>query len=199
MEPALEALSEATDGAAVDKWSMDNGYFSGPNLHTVDKHGIDSYIATDKGEKSAASDLKNTDRKFVKADFGYDAEDDVFVCPAGEKLITNPASKAKRKSYRANKEACKECPYRARCPLRFTEGCGRVIRTDKFEVARQAMNKKMETAEAKAIYERRKVIAEPPFGQIKNSGFRSFSLRGKEKVEAEFSLVCTAPQCQKTL
>ena len=196
VEPALEALSEATDGAAVDKWSMDNGYFSGPNLHTVDKHGIDSYIATDKGEKSAASDLKNTDRKFVKADFGYDAEDDVFVCPAGEKLITNPASKAKRKSYRANKEACKECPYRARCSG-SKKDAGRVIRTDKFEVARQAMNKKMETAEAKAIYERRKVIAEPPFGQIKNSGFRSFSLRGKEKVEAEFSLVCTAHNVKK--
>ena len=175
---------------------MDNGYFSGPNLHTVDKHGIDSYIATDKGEKSAASDLKNTDRKFVKADFGYDAEDDVFVCPAGEKLITNPASKAKRKSYRANKEACKECPYRARCSG-SQKDAGRVIRTDKFEVARQAMNKKMETAEAKAIDERRKVIAEPPFGQIKNSGFRSFSLRGKEKVEAEFSLVCTAHNVKK--
>ncbi|WP_404831040.1 transposase [Endozoicomonas euniceicola] len=55
----------------------------------------------------------------------------------------------------------------------------------------------METSEAKAVYERRKVIAEPPFGQIKNSGFRSFSLRGKEKVEAEFSLVCTVHNFKK--
>ena len=59
------------------------------------------------------------------------------------------------------------------------------------------MNKKMETVEAKAIYKRRKVIAEPPFGHIKNSGFRGFSLRGKEKVEAEFSLVCTAHNIKK--
>ncbi|OED43734.1 hypothetical protein ACH42_09235 [Endozoicomonas sp. (ex Bugula neritina AB1)] len=59
------------------------------------------------------------------------------------------------------------------------------------------MNKKMETDEAKAIYERRKVIAEPLFGQIKNSGFRSFSLRGKEKVAAEFSLVCAAHNFKK--
>ena len=77
VEPALQALSESTDGAAVDKWSMDNGYFSGPNLHTVDKHGIDGYIATDREEKPAATDLENTDRKFVKADFTYDVEADV--------------------------------------------------------------------------------------------------------------------------
>ena len=193
---ALEALAEATDGATVDKMSMDNGYFSGPNLHTVDNHEIDGYIATDREEKPAGTELEDGDRKFVKADFGYDAEADVFICPAGEKLITNPASKARRKSYRANKDICKVCPYRSKCSGSKKEA-GRVIRTDEFEKARQAMNKKMETVEAKAIYERRKVIAEPPFGQIKESGFRRFSLRGKEKVEAEFSLVCTAHNVKK--
>ncbi|WP_422132798.1 IS1182 family transposase [Endozoicomonas sp. ALD040] len=196
VEPALRALSGATDGAAVDKWSMDNGYFSGSNLHTVERHEIDAYIATDKAEKPAADDLESSDRKFVKADFAYDSEADVFICPAGEKLVTNPASKSKRKSYRANKTVCRECPYRRNCSDSKKEA-GRVIRTDKFEKARQAMNKKMETAGAKAIYERRKVIAEPPFGQIKESGFRGFSLRGKEKVSAEFSLVCTAHNIKK--
>ena len=196
VEPALVALAEATDGAAVDKMTMDNGYFSGPNLHAVNKYEIDSYIATDREEKPADTDLENSDRKFVKADFSYDAEADVFTCPAGEKLITNPASKAKRKSYRANKEICRECPYRTKCSG-SKKDAGRVIRTDKFEPARQAMNKKMGTAEGKAIYERRKVIAEPPFGHIKESGFRGFSLRGKEKVAAEFSLVCVAHNFKK--
>ena len=196
VKPALEALAEATDDASVDKISMDNGYFSGPNLHTVDRQKIDGYIATDRKEKPADTDLNNVDRKFVKADFAYDAEADVFICPVGEKLITDPASKAKRKSYRASKEVCKECSYRSNCSG-SKKDAGRVIRTDKFETARQAMNKKMETAEAKAIYERRKVIAEPPFGHIKESGFRGFSLRGKEKVAAEFSLVCTAHNIKK--
>ncbi|WP_353620136.1 transposase [Thalassotalea sp. G20_0] len=120
----------------------------------------------------------------------------MFVCPANERLITNPLSKAKRKSYRANKEVCRECPYRSRCSSAKKEP-GRVIRTDRFESARQAMNKKMESTEAKSVYERRKVIAEPPFGQIKNSGFRGFSLRGEEKMAAEFSLVCTAHNIKK--
>ncbi len=196
VEPALAALAEATDGAAVDKMSMDNGYFSGPNLHAVEARNIDGYIATDKTEKPAEESLESSDRKFVKADFIYDEQSDAFICPARERLITKPGSVAKRKSYRANKSVCKECSYRSRCSNSKKEA-GRVIRTDKFEPIRQAMNKKMETAEAKTVYERRKVIAEPPFGQIKNSGFRSFSLRGKEKVAAEFSLVCTAHNMKK--
>ena len=39
----------------------------------------------------------------------------------------------------------------------------------------------------------RKVIAEPPFGWIKSAlGFRSFGLRGVEKVRGEWNLVCLA-------
>jgi hypothetical protein len=46
--------------------------------------------------------------------------------------------------------------------------------------------------DSKAIYKRRKVIVEAVFGHIKNTGFRRFSVRGKEKVAGEFSLVCSA-------
>ena len=39
---------------------------------------------------------------------------------------------------------------------------------------------------------KRKTIIEPVFGQIKNSGFRGFSVRSKEKVAGEFSKVYAA-------
>jgi transposase len=51
------------------------------------------------------------------------------------------------------------------------------------------MRGKLCTPEGTAVYRRRKVIAEPPFGQIKNRGFRSFLLRGIEKVRGEWSLI----------
>ncbi len=59
------------------------------------------------------------------------------------------------------------------------------------------MNDKMERQEAKDIYKERKVIVEPVFGQMKNTGFRGFSVRGKEKVAGEFSLVCAAHNIKK--
>jgi transposase len=56
-----------------------------------------------------------------------------------------------------------------------------------------AMAAKLQTAEGKAAYRRRKWIAEPPNGWIKNVlGFRQFSLRGLHRVQAEWKLVCLA-------
>jgi hypothetical protein len=56
-----------------------------------------------------------------------------------------------------------------------------------------AMAAKLQTAEGRAAYRRRKWIAEPPNGWIKNVlGFRQFSLRGLHRVKAEWKLVCLA-------
>ena len=56
-----------------------------------------------------------------------------------------------------------------------------------------AMAAKLQTDEGKAAYRRRKWIAEPPNGWIKNVlGFRQFSLRGLHRVQAEWKLVCMA-------
>ena len=56
-----------------------------------------------------------------------------------------------------------------------------------------AMAIKLQTDEARTAYRRRKWIAEPPNGWIKNVlGFRQFSLRGLHRVQAEWKLVCLA-------
>lgn len=53
------------------------------------------------------------------------------------------------------------------------------------------MKRKLATKTDHAIYARRKTIVEPVFGQIKQAqGFRSFLLRGVEKVCGEWALVC---------
>jgi len=68
---------------------------------------------------------------------------------------------------------------RARGPL--PQGVTRVER----------MKRKLLTKAGAAIYAARKGIVEPVFGQIKQArGFRRFSLRGLEKVKAEWALVC---------
>jgi transposase len=56
-----------------------------------------------------------------------------------------------------------------------------------------AMVAKLQSPEGKAAYRKRKWIAEPPHGWIKNVlGFRQFSLRGLHRVQAEWKLVCMA-------
>jgi transposase len=54
------------------------------------------------------------------------------------------------------------------------------------------MRRKLRTKQGKKRYALRKELPEPVFGQIKQvRGFRQFLLRGKEKVRAEWQLICT--------
>jgi len=56
---------------------------------------------------------------------------------------------------------------------------------------KQQMEEKLRTAAGRAVYKMRKAIVEPVFGQIKEGrGFRRFSFRGREKVRAEWRLIC---------
>jgi hypothetical protein len=57
--------------------------------------------------------------------------------------------------------------------------------------AKHWMEARLHTAYGRKIYSRDKEIAEPVFGQIKQvRGFRQFLLRGKDKVKAEWTLIC---------
>ena len=53
------------------------------------------------------------------------------------------------------------------------------------------MRRKLQTQAGAAVYATRKTIVEPVFGQIKQArGFRQFLLRGLEKVQGEWAMVC---------
>ena len=57
--------------------------------------------------------------------------------------------------------------------------------------AKEKMQAKLKSAAGRAIYARRKAIAEPVFGQIKEArGFRRFLLRGLDQIRGEWRLVC---------
>ena len=54
------------------------------------------------------------------------------------------------------------------------------------------MSRKLHTKAGAAVHAARKGMVEPVIGQIKQArGFRQFLLRGFEKVQGEWSLVCT--------
>jgi hypothetical protein len=55
------------------------------------------------------------------------------------------------------------------------------------------MNGKLRRGGWRSRYRLRKQVVEPVFGQIKQArGFRQFLLRGLQKVQGEWGLLCTA-------
>ncbi|MEA3363595.1 MAG: transposase, partial [Thermodesulfobacteriota bacterium] len=194
-KPALEQLKKVT-GKSPDTLSADNGYMSGDNLEALAENSVDAYIATDKGEKKNKTPLSESNRKFVKADFDYNEKENTFICPGGQTLEMKRENADGTRTYQAEANACKNCPDQKRC-CKSPKGNARVITSDNKEPLRQQMNRKMEQNDAKDIYKERKIIVEPVFGQIKNTGFRGFSVRGKEKTAGEFSLVCATHNIKK--
>ena len=195
VKKALKEMKKTTD-KLPDKMSLDNGYMSGNNLEAFEDKEIHVYIATGKGEKKDHRDIEDSNRKVKKSDFTYDEDKDCFVCPAGHTLGLKRHSNDGKKVYQGIKAECDACPYTARC-CGSKKGQPRTINTDDKEPLRQEMIQKMEQQSSKEIYRKRKKIVEPVFGQIKNSGFRGFSLRGDEKVKGEFSLVCSVHNFRK--
>ena len=195
LKPALEEIKAAT-GTLPKKTSMDNGYFSGDNLKAIETSEMDAYIATNKGDKKNRENLNESTRRVEKSDFDYDESDNTFTCPNGQRLEMKREDKNGKRRYQADAEQCKGCPFHTRCS-QSKKGEARTVTADKNEALRQHMNEKMEQTESKAIYHERKVIVEPVFGQIKNTGFRGFSVRGKDKVAGEFSLICAVHNIRK--
>jgi transposase len=63
---------------------------------------------------------------------------------------------------------------------------------------KEQMAHRLQTPEGKALYKQRKQTVEPVFGIIKEVlGFRRFSMRGKEKAETEWSLICLSYNLKK--
>ena len=188
VEPGLEEI-EATTGELPNEMSLDNGYFSGNNLGAFEGKDIDVYIAIGKGEKKDCRSIEESNRKINKPDFMYDENEDCFICPVGNMVKLKRESSDGKKIYQAVKAECDSCSYKARC-CSSKKGEPRSITTDDKESLRQEMNFKMNKKASKETYKRRKKVVEPVFGQIKNNGFRGFSVRGCEKGGGEFSLVC---------
>jgi len=195
VDPALKEIGETT-GRLPEKMSLDNGYLSGANLESFEGTGIDVYIATGKGEKVDPDSLDKTKRDIKKSDFSYDDETDSFICPAGQRVELKTRGKDGTKIYQANKAECDICVYKPGC-CKSKKGEARTIKTDDKESLREEMREKMEKESSKEIFKKRKEIVEPVFGQIKNMGFRGFSMRGYKKAGGEFSLVCAVHNIKK--
>ena len=71
--------------------------------------------------------------KFSRADFVYDAEDDLYICPAGKELRTSgTAHDGTTLKYIAKRSDCGRCPLKPRC----TTGRERRLQRDVNEAAR---------------------------------------------------------------
>ncbi len=132
---------------------------------------------------------------FAKDEFRYDPADDVYVCPAGERLSRKYESKSRdlTKIDYSNRSACLARALRPRCTNTFR----RVSRLENEAVLdRMAARLKARPD----IVDRRRETVEHPFGSIKQwMGQGAFLMKGLENVRAEFSLTALAYNLRRAI
>lgn len=139
-----------------------------------------------------------TTTTFNKTAFVYDAEADVYWCPAGKPLpYTNQTTQTEngrqrvRSRYHASESDCAGCPLASMCLSGNAKR--RQVGHEQHEALRVEHAKKMSSAEGKAKYSRRRHPGERPFAVIKQDfGARRFLTRGLDRVADEWLWLCSA-------
>ena len=176
-------------GLKPDWLAADTAYGTGKFLHWVIGAGITPHIPVWDMSKREEGILS-------RADFTFDRERNLYICPQGKFLrTTGTVHDGRTILYRASTRDCGPCPLKPECTPNMTF---RKIPRDVHEDARDATRALMGTPEfAKSRNERKKV--EMRFAHLKtHHGFERMRLRGFSGARDEFHLAAIV-QNLKTL
>ena len=178
---ALSAMAfAARDVMTADEIEAvaDKGYYKSEEILACDKAGIAVTVP-----KSLTSNAGARGR-FDKADFAYLADDDVYRCPAGQRLEYRFTSQQDGKAMRSYWfGACADCVLKDKC----TPGKERRIRRWEHEDVLDRVQKRLEDDPSKLAL--RSMTVEHPFGTIKSwMGAAHFQMRRLKNVRTEMAL-----------
>ena len=174
MAKAAKGVLHADHIAAV----ADRGYFKGEEILACERDGVTVTLP-----KPQTSGAKSAGR-FGKADFVYLAAEDVYRCPAGEKLqhrFTSDEDGLQMRSYWTN--ACANCAIKSQC----TPGRERRVKRWEHEHVVEAVQTRLDK-NPQAMRVRRETV-EHPFATLKmRMGATHFLMKRLKNVATEMAL-----------
>jgi transposase len=170
---AKEAL-----GAQAIEAAADRGYYDSKEILACEQNGVTAYVP-----RFSTSNAKAGGR-YGKQDFVYNADEDVYVCPAGERLahrFTNEEDGKVMRTYWTT--ACSTCPLKEKC----TTGKERRVKRWEHEAVLEAAQDRLD--EKPDMMTVRRSTVEHPFGTLKFwMGSAHFLMKTLHNVKTEMSL-----------
>ena len=189
----------------------DTNYFSEENCKFLDKIEADGYIPDvqfRKRDPRFPDDYPH--RKELKKNlfgnemFKFDEENNVYICPAGNKLKyvgyrNNHGYKGRQ--YVIKDGSCETCYKKSECLRKNSKTRSiSVIDEQKDKTYSVKMIDKIDSIKGRKIYSKRMDIVEPVFANIRYcKGLNRFTLRSKKKVNIQWLLYCCLHNIEKTL
>ena len=177
----LSHMAKRTKAAlGVDKLEVvaDRGYYKSKEILHCDNAGITVTLPKPQTSNNKAKGL------FVKPDFVYLAEEDVYRCPAREHLIRHYTSEERGLIlHRYWTNACQSCAIKDQCT---TGKERRITRWEREDVLEEVQRRLDEHPEKMRL---RRETVEHPFGTIKCwMGYTHFQMKTLKKVATEMAL-----------
>ncbi|MFN8211985.1 MAG: IS1182 family transposase [Bacteroidales bacterium] len=178
----------------------DAGYGSEENYNYLENNGVEAFVKYNYFHAEQGKKFKSD--PFRTENLQYDAKDDYFICPAGQKMTflrdeshktDNGFSQTKR-LYRA--QNCEGCPLRLMC---HNQKGNRIIGINhNLNRYKAIIRERLCSERGRKYRSQRPVDVEAVFGIIKwNRNYRKLLLRGLSKVEIEIGLVALAHNLAK--
>jgi len=191
--PTMAQAAKAELAVAELTVVADGGYFGSEVIKACEDEKITAYVPV--------PELGNAQRRglFSRAEFTYDTDRDLYVCPQGAELtVMSRTSKKARyaKEFRiyATRQ-CLNCPLRARCTTsKYGRRIKRWVHHEVLERLRARVSAHPE------VLQRRKGLCEHPFGTIKVAmNHERLLLRGLKSVATEIKLTVLSYNFKRVL
>ena len=212
------------DGVIV---TADTGYANEANMHYLHNNKIDAYIPDnkfrsrdpkfteqkDKYGKRHQQQKKNKPLSVIPPTaFQFNPIDKTCMCPAGESMWINNESIDRyghsKIYFEGRLTKCRVCKLKTQCMKNPSsadtrKGHGRQVsfiikKNSRSHTYTDWMKHRVDSDKGKQIYSHRMSVVEPVFANIgTNKKLNRFSLRGKQKVQAQWQLYCTVHNIEK--
>jgi transposase len=192
--PMIWEVESSSDSVAQPKTVLaDSGYVSVQALAQLETlPHVEAYVPT----REQVHQQDQAAGPFHKSRFQYDIQSRTAVCPQGHPLrfLRQGINKSGQAYVNFIGTACPDCPLHDSC----TKARYRNLVVLLADPLLARMEARMETAAGTQAMRTRMSTVEPVWGNIKEHlGFRRFHLRGRDKVNAEFALLCSAFNLKK--
>lgn len=205
--------------------TADTGYCSEENLKFLDEENVtavipdnqfrlrdpvysesETFLAHKEKRQKTRLDNKKTRKVFPNEDFVIDFEKKEAVCPNGKQMIylgdDFETTSGPHMRFRGYLKDCRDCPLQEQCMKKEVKIQGRqlsVLIESKRKVTQlDKMRKVIDSDDGKRMYSRRMHTIEPVFGNIcSNKRLSKLSLRGENKVTAQWQLYCMVHNIEK--
>ena len=188
--PYLERLDRQRMrfGFAVDAVGLDAGYNSAALCQGLEERDIYGVIGYRRPNHKPGY--------FYKREYRYDAEADVYICPAEQRVTYSTTNRIGYREYKSDAKVCKDCALLMQCTR--SKNHVKVITRHVWQNAKERIDQHRKTDAGKKIYARRKETAERSFADGKElHGHRYARLRGLGKVQEQCLLSAACQNMKK--